>query len=238
METHAYRPAATDTFPTTPNSYLENAYTTHIFKSVDNTPGNDIILSAHPNGIAFITLASSHAAFNTITTTASLTDLPTGDASTLLEDAFLAFDVGFQQPGTASTTTATGKSLLDAQFNKGRGPYIQPNQPLCRLFLVNNTTEMPNTESIPPVIMPGATIDTTTTTEQKTREFLVTLPKVKGILVEINKKIVDLRGTALLDVLRDEYIAIIELKPVEIEKLKEIAAAAAAVGEATASAPP
>jgi hypothetical protein len=61
---------------------------------------------------------------------------------------------------------------------------------------------------------------------------------VKGILVEINKKIVDLRGTALLDVLRDEYIAIIELKPVEIEKLKEIAAAAAAVGEATASAPP
>ena len=83
------------------------------------------------------------------------------------------------------------------------------------------------------------TIDTTTTTEQKTRDFLVTLPKVKGILVEINKKIVDLRGTALLDVLRDEYIAIIELKPVEIEKLKEIAAAAAAaVGEATASAPP
>jgi len=216
METHAYQPAATDTFPTIPSSYLEEKYITRIFKNVNSTPGNDLDISAHPNGIAFITLASSHGAFCTSATkTQSQATDDTEDNAHV--DAFLAFDVGYQHSGEAS-----GKSLLDTKFIKGRGPLISPGQPICRLELsgrsitefIDGTDTTPHTSSeAAPLVGSG----------KSSKSFLITLPVVKGGLVEINQKITKLKGMALLQVLRDEYIAIIELRPSELDTLRAVA---------------
>jgi hypothetical protein len=211
---HAYQPAATDAFPTQPNSYIQDVYTTHVFKNVDNTPGNDLIISAHPNGIAFITLAPSHAACSLLSTTTSTTEQPGIDL-----DASLAFDVGYQQPGHEPSR----KSLLNATFVKGRGPLINPDQPMCKLQLVSKK----DNSSVPPVPLSNEASTTTpvnSSTElvEEDQHFLITLPVVKGILVEINQRILNLTGQALLKMLKDEYIAILELKPSEMTKLREL----------------
>ena len=215
MDVHVYHPAATDTFPPTPTSYLEEHYTTHIFNNVDNTPGNDILISAHPNGIAFITLAPSHAAFNT--TTSSITNPP---GINHLE-ASLRFDVGYQ---SVQDKKSSCKSLLDVKFNKGRGPLISPDQPLCKLQFTPKQAETADISSATHTEAPELGSNSTTSTT----EYLISCPLVKGLLVEINKKMNNLKGNALLEVLKDEYIAIIELKPSEMEKLREGEAAEAA----------
>jgi hypothetical protein len=213
MEVHAYQPAATDTFPTIPTSYLEEHYTTHVFRNVDNTPGNDLIISAHPNGIAFITLASTHAAFTATSPSLPLDPEPLLPDTNQEIDASLDFDVGYQaqpqQSGQqASGSSSSGNNLLHAKFVKGRGPLITPDQPLCRLKIIKETSS----EAAAPPASTGKKTD---------QNFLVALPLVKGGLVEMNQRIVDLKGKALLNVLRDEYIAILELKPSELQKLRE-----------------
>lgn len=192
-----YSPAVTDTFPTYPKSYLEEHYVTHIVKNVDNTPGNDIVIAAHPNGITFITLAPSHAVFNTPTPNSSTLTSPTIVENQDLE-ACLKFDVGYQQ---SEDQGGKCKSLIDAPMCKGRGPFISPDQPLCKLQFTS----------------------TSTSSTSGTSEYLIICPLIKGLLVEINQKIVKLRGDALLQKLKDEYIAIIDLRPSEVEKLREAA---------------
>ncbi|KAG7668835.1 hypothetical protein Ndes2526B_g00541 [Nannochloris sp. 'desiccata'] len=213
METHAYQPAATDTFPTIPNSYINDNYVTHIFGNVNSTPGNNLVISAHPNGIAFITLASSHAAFN-ISATSSQPPATDAKEDITSVDACLSFDVGYQQAGEAS-----GKSLLHAKFIKGRGPLISPDQPICKLELSRTQVTV---SSIPHISEAASLVDSSENSEF----FLISLPVVKGGLVEINQSIINSKGKALLQVLKDEYIAIIELRPSELDTLRAAAAAA------------
>jgi hypothetical protein len=222
MEPHAYQPAATDTFPTIPSSYLEDNYTTCIFKNVNNTPGNDLVISAHPNGIAFITLAISHAAFKISAIHSQQRAINAKEDDTLV-DACLTFDVGYQQPGEAS-----GKSLLQAKYVKGRGPLISPDQPICILQLSGTPVSevIDGKETIPHIS--SETIPRVGSSTHSGK-FSITLPGVKGRLVEINQKITTLKGIDLVNVLRDEYIALVELRPSELDTLR--AAAASGVGE-------
>lgn len=195
----SYQPAADDTFLPIPKSYLEENYIIHIAKDAKAIPGNDIAVYAHPNGITLITLAPSHAAFREDPTT------PNQPVSKIITG--LAFDWG-------------SKSLINAEFKKGRGPVVHPGQALCKFTVqeahADTATGQEARETVTGSGADAASIDNS----NGAIEYVVTSP-VRGALVEINKQLIDgLAGEALRGVLRNEYIAILDLKPAELEKLK------------------
>ena len=148
----------------------------HIAQNVRNTPGNDLAVCAHPNGITFLSLAHSHAVFRE---TDAMADAPLPHA-------------------TLSFSTGPGKSLLNAEFRKGRGPFIQPGQVLCMLTLSHS--------------------ENTASSRNGYSQFMIASP-VRGALMEVNPRLTGLEGAALLTVLRDEYVLILEMKAVDIEGL-------------------
>ena len=195
----AYQPAVGDTFPPIPKSYIEEHYITHVFKDCRNTPGNDIAVLAHPNGITLITLAPSHSFLRE--------DPPTNECATASSnDLRLTFDLG-------------GKSLLDAEFRKGRGPLIHPGQAICKLILgqPGQASNAPEDQDNGQVTEPVARVD-----ENQGDEIeIVIVSPVRGALMEANNRLLNLDEKTLRAALRDDYIMIVELKPFELEKLKQ-----------------
>ena len=113
-----------DEFPEAPQGYLRQDYTRMYWMDAGGEEGNDLAMYAHPTGIAVVALAQGHAAL------AALEDLRPASRSKPASEsegppvsaaATLSFDVG------------GGRSLLQAEMRKGRGPWLAPGQTLCTL---------------------------------------------------------------------------------------------------------
>ena len=183
-----YNPAPDDVFPPSPPSYLDSTYTCVTIKNASGIPGNDILVCAHPNGIAFLAFAPSHE---------SLASPPT----------LIDFNV------------SPSLNLFNAEFRKGRGPWIQIDQPLFKTVGVAMKT------------------DTDSSGHGGGGEYSVVSP-VHGILVEINHRMLpsysnnSSGGVSMsvvetpeeiekaVQVMANEYIVLLQLKDSEIERLK------------------
>lgn len=85
-------------------------------------------------------------------------------------------------------------NLCNAEMLKGRGPKLHPSDILCTIITNTNTTT-PSSLDVPCC--------------------------VHGLLVDVNSKLQTLSDNALKDALGDEYIAIVEIKANEVERLRK-----------------
>lgn len=92
-----------------------------------------------------------------------------------------------------SFNTSQG-NLCNAEMRKGRGPKLHPNYILCTIITTTTASTTPSSLDIPCC--------------------------VHGLLVDINTKLQTLTKQPLKDALRDEYIAIVEVKDNEVERLR------------------
>lgn len=126
-EYEPYSPADDDVFPTIPQSYLQKEYICRFYPYSDQTTLDvgrhsnakaGIALYAHPNGVAFIALHTSHPVLNK--------DLTVVDQAVEKEkencgpEWFLDFDVD----GTNLTQPISKKG-------RARGPLLTANQTIC-----------------------------------------------------------------------------------------------------------
>lgn len=178
-----YRPAPEDAFPPRPPSYLEQNYTMHVFRDVADIPGNDILAAAHPNGIAFLTLAPSHAALRQ----AGLGD--TGDDAI---DGDTAVRLAFELPEPPAERGGGGGrgggrgGHRKGKKNKAADVYFAPGQKIARLLCGESG-------------------------EDGQQEWVLASP-LRGRLVEANAALEGLQGVELLKALRDGYLAVLEVK--------------------------
>lgn len=140
--------------PAVPPTHVDENYRSLYAIDADGTPGNDLALRLHPNGLCVVTLAPSHAAL------AAACDAPSGSdegqaeqqaaqpaAAAEEERQSTAAGSGAeqqqQQPHKQETGVracgsgpaarlALAPKLLQAEFRKGRGPLLQADTVLGR----------------------------------------------------------------------------------------------------------
>ena len=141
--------------PACPPTHLEEAYSSHYALDVDGIVGNDLVMRLHPNGLCVVALAPSHPAlrqpaatgFGSSSRTAGGAAEPAAAASAAAPPVPSATNGGAegaqqtaaQQPPAAGSPPPSGgarlvlgQRLLQAEFRKGRGPWMQLDTVLGR----------------------------------------------------------------------------------------------------------
>ena len=143
--------------PAIPPSHLEEAYSSHYALDVDGIAGNDLVMRLHPNGLCVVALAPSHAALRQPAATVGGSSSRTAGGAAEPASAASESEAGLpapsginvdaegvqqtaaQQPPAASgprlsggARLVLGQRLLQAEFRKGRGPWMQLDTVLGR----------------------------------------------------------------------------------------------------------
>lgn len=197
-----YKPAPEDAFPPRPPSYLEQNYTTHVFRDVAGAAGNDILAAAHPNGIAFLALATCHAA---------LRQAGLGDAGHAANDASsparLVFDLpqpaergGGGRGGRGGGGGGRGGAHRKGKNGRASDIFLVPGQIVARLRCGGGCGESGGCGG-----------------EDGQQEWVLASP-LRGRLVEANAALEGMEGVELLTALRDGYLAVLEVKTGEVAR--------------------
>ena len=150
--------------PAIPPTHLDEAYSSHYALDVDGISGNDLVMRLHPNGLCVVALAPSHAARRQPAATAgggssrvagggaepgavaaasaAEADVPSGidgDAEGAQQQtaAQQPSAAGCSQQQGGGARLVLGQRLLQAEFRKGRGPWLQLDTVLGRQATVS-----------------------------------------------------------------------------------------------------
>ncbi|GAB4813842.1 hypothetical protein N2152v2_000888 [Parachlorella kessleri] len=139
-----------DALPDIPSTNLGQNYERLYVPNASGVAGNDQALYFHPNGLCLVAMAPAHAALiqgsdacDALTavqpeTEAAVSDAQLGPAASVLESAQLEVAAGRDSAGNTplpmSVDFDVGRSnLLNAEFKKGRGPWLSPESAICRV---------------------------------------------------------------------------------------------------------
>ncbi|KAL4435644.1 hypothetical protein ABPG77_002607 [Micractinium sp. CCAP 211/92] len=222
--------------PAVPPTHIEENYRSLYAVGAGGTPGNDLALRLHPNGLCVITLAPSHAGLAASRgggaisgeqqAAAEATGQQAGDQQPEAQQAAAAaakagVSAEGQQSGAARTTAEQQQQQQQQQPQQQRSG---PKAAAARLELAPKLLQAQFRRGRGPLLQ----AETVLGRQAPWLGFLrltaggaayVLRCCCRGLLVELNSRLEGLQGPELLRALRESYLAIVEPRAVDVAQL-------------------